>query len=118
MKRNMNRVKNSQYPKNPKTCEELKAIFTEPDILNKYGYNLDITEALYIDDVDNDEYGFCLFASQSTINIVRLHIETKKRKYLIDGTFSCALKLFYQLLIISIEFNNDVSIVRLFENKC
>lgn len=111
MKRNMSRVKNSQYPKNPKTCEELKAIFTEAEIFNKYGYNLDTTEALYIDTIVSDEYGFCLFGSQSMINIVRLHIEAKNRKYLIDGTFSCAPKLFYQLLIISIEFNNDVSIV-------
>lgn len=118
MKRNMNRVKNSKYPKNPKTLTELKEIFTEPEVLDKYGHNLDITEALYTDTVIDDEYGFCIFSSQSTINIIRLHIKAGKRKYLIDGTFSCAPKLFYQLLIISIEFNNDVSIVRLFESKC
>lgn len=112
MKRHMDRVKNSKYPNCPKTCEELKANFEKPDIINRYGNNLDRTENFYIDTVIlNEQYAFCLFASHSMINLVRQNIEPKRRKYLIDGTFSCAPKMFYQLLIITIEFNNDVSVV-------
>lgn len=114
----MDRVKNNKYPESPKTFEEIRANFAKPEIMTKYGYNLDVSDTLYIDTIINDEYGFSLFASLSTINILRLHIETKKRKYLIDGTFSCVPKLYYQLLIISIEFKNDVSIVRLLQTEC
>lgn len=109
MKRNMDRVKNETYPKRPNSLEELKEIFQNPQILNKYGLNLDVTENLYIETVVTDDYGFCLFASHATINMVKLNITAQHRNYLIDGTFSCSPKMFYQLLIICVEFKNDVS---------
>lgn len=86
-------------------------MFQNPEIMNKYGSNLDMTENLYIATVVNEDYGFCLFASYATINMVKLNIEAQHRHYLIDGTFSCSPKIFYQLLIISVEYKNDVSVV-------
>lgn len=110
MKRHLERTKNAKHLNCPKTCRELKKIFKEQDIIDKYGYNLKTTEKLYIDTVVRKNFAFSLFASFSTMKIIKDYIDPRSRKYLIDGTFSCAPRLYYQLLIILIEYKNDVSL--------
>lgn len=112
IKRSMDRVKNEKYPKRPSSLQEVKDLFANTEIINKYGTNLDKTEKLYIDTVVEEAYGFLLFASYATINMTRSNIAPHQRNYLIDGTFSCSPKMFYQVLIISVEFKNDVSILK------
>lgn len=110
MKKRMGQVKNQPHPKIPKTCLEVQQMFQNPEIFNKYGSTLDHASALYIDTVVTKDYSFCLFASQATINIVRRSINPCDRHYLIDGTFKVVPRGFYQLIIISIEYKNDVSV--------
>lgn len=113
MKRHLDRTKNSKHPKCPKTCGELKELFEEQNIIDKYGYNLKASEKLFIDTIVNENWAFSLFASFSVIKFIKDHIDPRSRNYLIDGTFDCAPRLFYQLLIISIEYKNDVSLFRI-----
>lgn len=113
MKRHLDRVKNAKHPKSPKTCGELKELFENQDIIDKYGLNLKSTEKLFIGTIVNKDFAFSLFASFSIIKMIVDHIDPRSRNYLMDGTFSCAPRLFYQLLIISIEYKNDVSFCRI-----
>lgn len=109
----MDRVKNDKHPRSPKTFSELKELFEKQDVLKSYGYNLKATERQYIDTVVDEKFAFSLFASFSIIKFITEHINSRSRNYLMDGTFSCVPRLFYQLLIIAIEYKNDVSFFRL-----
>lgn len=105
----MYRVKNTKRPPNPKNCTELRKFFEVPKNLEQYGYNQDNTERFYLDTIVANTYSFTIFASMSMIKIVRHNIHPKDRHYQMDGTFKVVPRLFYQLLVISIEFQNKVS---------
>lgn len=75
-----------------------------------YSYCLDGRTRFYIQTVVDPCYSFSVFASHKIINIIREHISPGQRQYLMDGTFKIVPRSFYQLLIISIEFMNDVCI--------
>lgn len=108
MKRQLSRIKSNCYPKKPTTFKEIKDSFDTPAINLEYGRTLNQTEKLYVDTIVTVNYSFCIFASFKIINIVKQHIRPGERNYLLDGTFKVAPEMFYQLLIISIEFENDV----------
>lgn len=73
----------------------------------EYGYNLEHDSKFFIDSVVTENFGFTLFASQYTIDFIKQNI--KYRKYLMDATFDSLPEKYYQLLIIAIEYRNDVS---------
>lgn len=108
MKRNLDRHKNKEYPKNTKVYEEIRDKFSRPEIIEKYGLTYDNDAKCYIETVVEENYTFTVFSSEFVINIVKNHIQGE-RKYLMDATFDCIPREFYQLLIISVEFMNDVS---------
>lgn len=114
MKFNLNRIKNGPRPKILKNAVELQAIFENPLVFEKYGMNLDQTAPLYFDTVISEQFSFCVFQSNIVIEFVKENIEPALRHYLIDGTFDCVPCGFYQLLIISIEYRNDVSLLNSF----
>lgn len=108
--RQLKRIKNKSYPKSPENVESIRAKMLESEIGKDYGYTKDGLHNLYIDSVINENYSFCLFASFKTIEVIKNEIEPDGRHYLMDGTFKVAPKGFLQLLIISIEYKNDVCI--------
>lgn len=77
--------------------------------METYGYTMDNDAKLYIDTVVTSEYAFTVFASKFVIDFIKENIKPESRNYLIDATFDSIPKDFYQLLIISIEYQNDVS---------
>lgn len=107
--RSLRRFKSKPYPKVPKTRLQLQKSLNSSSVIRDFGFNLDETARLYFDTVLAKDYLFTVFASNDIINIVKQNIEPGKRKYLLDGTFKVVPKQFYQLLIIAIEFKNDVS---------
>lgn len=109
MKRQLNRIKNGPKPKIPEDHNELRQLFTNPEIIEKFGFSLDQTSKFYVETIVKDRYSFCIFQSTQIINFVQKYIEPKDRNYLIDGTFSCVPRGFYQLLVICVEYQNDVS---------
>lgn len=77
--------------------------------MDKYGYNMEHDAKCYIDTVVTPHYAFTVFASKFVIDFIEKNIEPSTRNYLMDATFDSLPKGFYQLLIISIEYQNDVS---------
>lgn len=106
----MARWKNKSYPQRPKNIDEIKNLFNDPAILQQYGRTLDNKSQLYIDtEIHGEEHAFCIFSSAATVEFVRHNIAPGQRRYLLDGTFRVVPKEFYQMLTISIEYENDVS---------
>lgn len=54
-------------------------------------------------------YEFTIFASQFVMSFIQQNIRPGDRNYLMDGTFDSLPNGFYQLLIIALEYENDVS---------
>lgn len=109
MKRTLLRHKNPTYPSYLKTVDGIRDIFKKENVMEKYGYNLENDARFYAGTVSNEKHGFTVFASQFVINFIQKNIAPKSRCYLMDGTFDKLPRPFYQLLIISIEYQNDVS---------
>lgn len=63
----------------------------------------------YIDTVVEKDFAFTVFASKFVIDFIQKNIDATSRSYLMDGTFDSLPDAYYQLLVISIEHNNDVS---------
>lgn len=106
MRRTLMRHKNKKYPNIPKTFKEIK------DELNRlenaeFGKTRD-GRNFYIATVIKKKYSYIVFASKNVIDFVEEYISPEERKYLMDGTFRVVPVMFYQLLIISIEYANDV----------
>lgn len=108
MKRNLRRILNSRFPQNPKSPADVAAAFENEDVFNAYGYNLRQTEIFHITTINEKESSFTLFGSKGIMDMIEEFIP-KNRKYLLDGTFDVTPIGYYQLLVIYIEYQNDVS---------
>lgn len=108
VKRTIERKKNERYPREP-TIGTIKMEFAKPEIMNKYGYTLDSDAKFYIDTVVQSDYQFTVFFSDYVAKFIEKNIPVGSRKYLIDGTFDKLPVGYYQLLIVTVEYQNDVS---------
>lgn len=106
----MYRIRDKEYPSRPKTDEDIQTTFNNPDIFEEYGKSLNGQHQFYVGSDVNENYAFHVFASFDTIDLIEKYIVPDQRNYLMDGTFKIAPSKFQQLLIISIEYKNDVSI--------
>lgn len=109
MKRTIARKKNKKYPKIPKSIKELQEEFLKPKILNDYGYNYDGDAEFYLGCSITEDYGFVVFYSDFVANFIKENIPVGSRYYLMDGTFASLPDGIYQLLTISIAYENNVS---------
>lgn len=117
--RQLYRLRDKQYPKRPSTDEELKKAFANENIFAEYGHTLDKRRPFYAGSkIKKNRYAFHVFASFGIIDLVRKHIPPNQRKYLLDGTFKIVPRQFRQLLIIAIEYKNDVSIPKIIPICC
>lgn len=110
MKRNLRRILNADAPKYVKSAEEIAAAFENSKTFEAFGYNLRHTEIFYIATVINPLNSFSLFGSYEVMKIIQKFIP-EKRKYLLDGTFDVSPTGYYQLLVIYIEYQNDVRVI-------
>lgn len=110
MKRTLQRHKNKKYPKIPKAIQDIQNQFQDPAILNEYGINLEGDSTFYIDTIIEANYAFTVFGSQFTIDFIKENIPPESRNFLLDGTFDKLPGEFYQLLIVAIEYKNDVGL--------
>ena len=83
--------------------------------MEKYGYNYENDGKFCIDIVVTPDHAFTDFASKFVMNFIEKNMEPTARNYLMDATFDSLPKEYYQLLIISIEYQNDVSRINLNE---
>lgn len=109
MTRTIARKKSQGYPKSP-TIQEIQQEFLKPEILTKYGYTLDGDAKFYMDTIVGSDYQITVFCSDFVKQFIESeNIEVGSRKYLIDGTFDKLPVGYYQLMTLSIEYQNDVS---------
>lgn len=108
MKRKLFRIKNAKYPKIPKNVSEIVNAMDDPMIRRNFGYTFNGDSEFYAGTVITAAYYFVVFISQKVINIIEQFIPPSDRNYLIDGTFTVAPRHFYQLLVISVVFRDDV----------
>lgn len=106
--RTIARKKSQRYPNDP-TIQEIQQEFLKPEIMTKYGYTLDGNAKFYMDTIAESDYQFTVFCSDFVRQFVEKNIDVGSRKYLIDGTFDNLPVGYYQLMIVSIEYQNDVS---------
>lgn len=81
------------------------------EIRAEFGGTLDKRHKLYFGSVVKALFAFHVFVSFSVIDMIREHVskeQFQKRRYLIDGTFKIVPRKFNQLLVIAIEYKNDV----------
>lgn len=110
MSRNLRRIKKTVRPKNPKTVDALIDEFKKPSVMSKFGLNSRKNERFYINTVQRKTFSFTIFASVQIMSLIEKHVKPMDRRYLIDGTFQLVpIGFFRQLLIIHIEYMNDVS---------
>lgn len=125
MKRNIGRLTTKKRrPKNVKTPAAIADEFKNSETFTDFGLNLRETEHFYIDTIVETEFSFTIFASHQIINLTKEHIPPGQRRYMMDGTFDVTpLGSYYQLLIIYIEYKNDVGFnlnvsIILFSTSC
>lgn len=115
MERHLRRLKGNKYPGKPTNSSQIKQYYEDENTRAVFGFNLSKTHPFYIETVEFELYeqnlSFTLFASHQIISFIETHIPPDQRRYLIDGTFDVCPTVYYQLLIITIEFKNDVGFV-------
>lgn len=110
VERELYRLRDKEYPERPQTHEDIKVTLNDPKIFEDYGKTLNKQKPFYISSVVNKKYAFHMFASYAVMDLIKTHIPPKDRNYLMDGTFKIIPRGLNQLLIISIEYKNDVSL--------
>lgn len=114
----LNRLKNKEYPELPKACKEIAEVLEKPEVIEQFDKTLTKKNRLYVDSEVNDTYSFHIFMSHSTIEFIKEHINVGERFYLMDGTFKVVPRKLSQLLIISIEYKNEVCLALLTNSFC
>lgn len=82
----------------------------DSDIAEEYGFSMNKQHRFYMGSVVKKMFAFHVFASLAVISMIKNRIAPGERSYLIDGTFKIVPRQFAQLLIICIQYKNDVSI--------
>lgn len=105
IKQTLLRNKTKKYPNDPKTLEGIAEAFLNTSIAEQFGSNEDI----FVDTVIEKNFAFTIIASKFTIDFINQNIPVGSRPYVMDGTFDSLPDAYYQLFVISISYNNDVS---------
>lgn len=116
VEKNVARRTKKKRPQHVKTPDSIARAFENAETLNDFGLNMRKTERFYIDTIiesgkrGEPDVSFTLFASLQMIDLIKKHIPPQNRRYMMDATFDITpLGSYYQLLVIYIEYSNDVS---------
>ena len=112
MERNLRRLKYNIFPKAPQSYEEIECQYLQDNIMKMFGYTLNDNPTIFYKGIFRDlenNYAFCVFGSDTIINLINTHIPLGQRNFLMDATFKvCPYGIFNQLLIIYVEYCNNV----------
>lgn len=108
VKSSLQKNKVKKMPPSPVTMSGVKAEFEREDIMQQFGFTNDEPRMpFYLGTVDTLSYGFTVFGSKKTLQLIQ---KLDERKYHIDGTFSIAPQgEFKQVLVIHIVVHGHVS---------
>lgn len=111
MKRTIQRARKSNQPKSPKTIPEVAVAFEFSTIMESFGYTHSKKDRrrFYRHTFDSEAFGYCVFASESSIELMEKNIPQNDRKLYVDATFKVRPNGdFQQLLIIFVEIFKEV----------
>lgn len=114
VERTLYRLRDKNRPKNPENNKTIQKIMAVPEIDEEYGFSMNKQNRFYMGSVVKKIFAFHVFASLAVVSMIKDRIAPNDRKYLIDGTFKIVPRQFSQLLIISIQYNSDVSFYNIF----
>lgn len=111
IERQLYRLRDKEHPPIPETNEEIQTTLRKPVIFEEYGKAFGKNNPhFYLGSDINENYAFHVFVSFDCVNMTEKYITPEHRNYSMDGTFNITPSKFQQLLIISIEYKNDVRI--------
>lgn len=117
VKRGLYYIRNKLVPESPKTIADVIAAFEKPDVAESIGSSKHSSDVpFYVgcheekNKKEEHSYAFCVFKSQSTIDLMHKHLpHVKDRDILMDATFKCCpYGPFKQLLILYIRYQDKV----------
>lgn len=111
MERQLRRIKNTVFPVSPKTIKEIVQLFGQDHIMQQFGVTKhDQPLPFFHGAFEEADFGFCVFVSRTTIDLITKSIEPSRRHYLMDATFKIVpVGPFKQFLIIYVEYIEHVS---------
>lgn len=98
----LNKLKRKEFPKSPKTMDEIISAFNDEETKRLYGkYYVDTQNP-----IPNQRYGFTVLCDRSLLETVQ---RISKREIFMDGTFEIVKRGPYQqLLIIYVAYEREV----------
>lgn len=111
IKRTLLYMRNSLFPKSPKTFQELKEAFENEEVLKVFGHSKsDQNNPFYRTTNIVENRAFTIFASEDIIRLINTRVDKSKMDILMDSTFKiCPEGEFKQLLIIHLKYFNKVN---------
>lgn len=100
----------------PKQCSEIDQAFEDPEIRATYCHSLHKEKYnLYDKTFTSKEFGYCVYSSKKSINLISENVPELERFLVMDATFSIAPKdMFYQVLIIYARYFEKVRDAKLY----
>lgn len=113
VKRGLQYLTSKVFVSSPKTVSEINEAFKNEALLKNFGLTrhegLEKTPFFRVC-YEEDNFAYCLFASEKIVSLIRENIPSANRKILVDATFSVVpIGCFKQLLLIHIEYFEKVS---------
>lgn len=102
VEKTLNNHRSVKFSKAPKHCREIHKTFEDP-VLNSTFCNSFHKEKyrLYDTTYSSNDFGYCVYSSKKTINLISRNVPENERFLLMDATFSITPnRMFYQVLII------------------
>lgn len=111
MERTVQRHRKQRHPASPKKMSEVVAVFTQALIISMYGTtkSKQNPRPFFKTAYDGESFGYCVFSSDKSIDLMINRIPSNQRKLFVDATFKVRPHGdFAQLLILFVEFYKDV----------
>lgn len=103
-----------KFAKSPNTVKEINEAFSQDNVLKEYGMTRHNEKRVFFKTAyEDDNTAFCIFASDTIIDLIKQNIDVDKRCYLMDATFKVVPynnSNFKQFLIIYVEYLGKVRI--------
>lgn len=98
----LNKLKRKEFPKSPKTVDELISAFEDEEIHRLYGKYYIHTQRSIL----NKQFAFTILCDRDILKIIN---EITKREFLMDGTFEIVKRGPYQqLLVLYVAYGQEV----------
>lgn len=114
VEKTLNNHRSAKLCKAPRKCSEIDKVFEDQFLretfcnsLHKEKYNL------YDKTYCSEEFGYCVYSSKKTIELISRNVPESERFLVMDATFSITPnRMFYQVLIVYVRYFEKVKLNR------